>query len=92
MVYAPGQRVLGVLTLELVFNVTGKTHPGPVGPESQFTVYGETPPVGATLIDPLISPLHNRLVGVVTTDKAAGLPTTTEAVEMHPYESVTVIA
>ena len=83
--YTPGHNAFCVLTFVLVVSVTGKTQPGPIGLESQFIVYGETPPTGATFITPSLLPLHKILVGVVNTDKAAGLPTITESVEVHPW-------
>jgi hypothetical protein len=82
--YVPGHNDGGVDTLVFVVNVTGKTQPGPVGPDIQLMLYGDTPPEGATLIAPSLFPLQSILVGVVITESAAGLPTVTETVEVHP--------
>jgi len=76
--------VLGVEIFVLVVSVTGKTHPGPVGPEIQFMLYGATPPEGAILMAPSLFPLQRIFTGVVITESAAGLPTVTETVDVHP--------
>ena len=36
--YTPGQSVFGVLTLVVAVNETGKTQPGPDGPDDQLMV------------------------------------------------------